>query len=295
MHCGGEMGKNIDKSEWGFVWERFDGTMGQPREALLPSWNDWDQLVRPDPYDASRFEDAALALQRYNDKYCVASLALTGFTVMTFLRGFKNILEDLYFEREQVECLADLVFGFEEDVIHQLKGRGFDAVAFFDDWGTQTGLLISPVHWREVFKPRYLRQFALAHELGLDVYFHSCGQIGEIIPDLIEIGVDILNLSQPNLFDLVAIGEAYRGKVCFLCPISYQTTSLTGTKADIYRDAASLIQNLGTLHGGIIGYVEEYSSIGLSEENYWHCVNAFRDMGAYLPCSSNVLMEVRRA
>jgi hypothetical protein len=93
--------------------------------------------------------------------------------------------------------------------------------------------------------------------------------------------VDILNLSQPNIFDVKALGAAYRGRVCFLCPVSYQTTSLTGGREEIRRDVASLIQNLGTLTGGIIGYVEEYRSIGLTDENYWHCVNAFRELGTY--------------
>ena len=220
-------------------------------------------------------------MRQYGDKYYVASLALTGFTIMTILRGFANTLEDLYLDRNQIDRLADAVFGFEEGVIGQLKGYGFDAVAFFDDWGTQTGLIISPALWREVFLPRYRHQFELAHRLGLDVYFHSCGQIGEIIRDLIEAGVDILNISQPNIFDVKALGEAYRGQVCFLCPVSYQTTSLTGGREEIRRDVASLIRNLGTREGGIIGYVEEYRSIGLTDENYWHCVNSFRELGVY--------------
>ncbi len=275
------MGENRDTSEWGFAWERRDGTMGQPRQPLLPSWDDWGRLAVPDPLDASRFEGVPRIMRQYGEKYYVASLALTGFTIMTFLRGFANTLEDLYLDRERIDRLADAVFGFEEGIIGQLKGNGFDAVAFFDDWGTQTGLIISPALWREMFLPRYRRQFELAHRLGLDVYFHSCGQIGEIIPDLIEIGVDILNLSQPNIFDVKALGAAYRGRVCFLCPVSYQTTSLTGGREEIRRDVASLIQNLGTLTGGIIGYVEEYRSIGLTDENYWHCVNAFRELGTY--------------
>jgi hypothetical protein len=95
----------------------------------------------------------------------------------------------------------------------------------------------------------------------------------------IEIGVDILNLSQPNVYNIEDIGRAYRGKTCFICPISYQTTSLAGTKKEIYAEAKKLIENLGTPEGGLIGYAEEYSSIGLSEENYNHCINAFREYG----------------
>jgi uroporphyrinogen-III decarboxylase len=272
-------GSNKDVSEWGFVWEKHDGTMGQPKDALIKSWSDIGSLRVPRVDDWDRYGAAAGAIKKYPEKYHVASLALTGFTVMTILRGFSEVLEGLYLEPENTNRLAELVFDFESSIIEGCAGKGFHAIGFFDDWGTQNGLIISPDTWRDIFKPRYKKQFDRVHELGMNVYFHCCGQIETIIPDLIETGVDILNLSQPNVFDIKALGRKYAGKVCFLCPISYQTTSLTGTKEDIYAEAKNLIENLGTEDGGFIGYVEEYNSIGLSEENYQNCVNAFREKG----------------
>ena len=275
------MGENKDISEWGFKWEKHDETMGQPKEPLIKDWEDFDKLKVPDPYDKKRFDGVKETMEKYGDKYYLASLALTGFTIMTFLRGFVETLEDMYFDMENIEKLAGVVFGFEEAVIKQIKDNGFDGVAFFDDWGTQTNLIISPKLWREFFKPLYKRQFDLCHKYELDVYFHCCGYIYEIIPDLIEIGVDMLNLSQPNIFDLEKLGKDFRGKVCFVCPISYQTTSLAGSKEDIYEDAKNLIDNLSSQDGGFIAYVEEYHSIGLSEESYQNCINAFREFGKY--------------
>lgn len=270
------MGEKKDRSEWGFEWERRDETMGQPKEVLIRQWDALETLIAPDPYDETRFAHVNELRERYGaDRYYCASLVLTGFTVMSFLRGFASTLEDLCIEPEKIERLADLVFGFETGVIGRAAEEGFDAVAFYDDWGTQESLVISPALWRSFFKPRYQHQFELAHARGLDVYFHSCGYIEEIIPDLIEIGVDMLNLSQPNLYDMEKIGALYRGKVCFVCPISYQTTSITGTRDDIFREASRLITNLALPEGGFIGYVEAYHSIGLSDENYQACVEAF--------------------
>lgn len=273
------MGEKKDISEWGFKWVKHDETMGQPKEPLIKDWDDFDNMKIPDPYDKKRFYDVKETMERFGDKYYLASLALSGFMIMTFLRGFSDTMEDLYFDKENIEKLADVVFGFEEEVIKQIKDYGFDGVAFFDDWGTQTNLIISPVIWREFFKPLYQKQFDLCHAYGLDVYFHCCGYIYEIIPDFIEIGVDMLNLSQPNIFDLEKLGNDFRGKVCFVCPISYQTTSLSGSKDDIYSEAGNLIDNLSTKDGGFIAYVEEYHSIGLSDENYQNCINAFRERG----------------
>lgn len=270
------MGENKDSSEWGFKWIKHDGTMGQPKEELIKTWDDLAKLKVPDPYDANRFSEVPKIMENYGDKYYLASLALSGFTIMTFLRGFENVLMELYEGSEDVEKLADIVFGFEEKVIEQIKANGFDGVAFYDDWGTQNNMIVSPELWREFFKPRYKKQFDLAHKLGLDVYFHCCGYIYEIIPDLIEIGVDMLNIAQPNIFDVEKLGRDFRKKVCFVCPISYQTTSLSGTKKEIYADAKEMISNLGCADGGFIGYVEEYSCMGMSDENYWNCINAFR-------------------
>jgi len=275
------MGKDKDISEWGFKWEKRDETMGYPKEVLIKTWDDFGKLKVPDPYNKDRFKDVRQIMKKYGDKYYIASLALTGFTVMTLLRGFAETLEDLYFNKKYITKLADAVFEFEEEIIKQIKNNNFDGVAFFDDWGTQNNLIISPKLWREFFKPRYKRQFDLCHRYGLDVYFHCCGYIYKIIPDFIEIGVDMLNLSQPNIFDLEKLGKDFRGKVCFICPISYQTTSLLGSKEDIYAEAKNLINNLSSQDGGFIAYVEEYHSIGLSDESYQSCVSAFKELGKY--------------
>ena len=141
-------------------------------------------------------------------------------------------------------------------------------------------MIVSPALWREFFKPRYARQFVLAHALGLQVYFHTCGNVLPIIPDFKEVGVDMLNLGQPNCYDIEALGRNQNGQ-CFVMPVSYQTTSLSGTRDEIFRDVESLVNNLGDKGGGLIGYVEEYSSMGMSGSNYQSCVDAFSELGAY--------------
>ena len=277
------LGPARDRSEWGFGWNRLDATMGQPTSYLIEDWGDLARLRTPDPSAAWRFAGAHEFRQTYHDRFRLASLGLSGFTTMWCLRRFDRLMLDLAEHPTQVDELADLVFGFEEALIRELPRHGFDAMALFDDWGTQQGLLISPALWRKMFKWRYERQFRLAHELGLAIYFHCCGQISKIIPDLIEIGVDLLNLSQPNLYDISELGRRFGGRICFVCPVSYQTTSISGTRPDIYRDVEALVSHLGRFNGGLVGYVEEYQSIGLSEANYQACAEAFSVLGRYRP------------
>ena len=275
------IGPDKDQSEWGFAWNRMDETMGQPLTNLIDDPAQLDDLAVPDPADPERFIGVESFNQQFSDRFRLASLALSGFTTMSFLRGFNNQMMDLAENPDFVQALAGVVFGFEEQLIEQLPAYQFDAVAFFDDWGTQKGMLISPATWRKIFKPRYQHQFNLAHRLGLKVYFHCCGYYPQIIPDFIEIGVDMLNISQPNLYNIPELGQKYGGKVCFVCPVSYQTTSISGTREDIFHAVQVLIDSFGRFNGGLIGYVEEYHSIGMTLANYQHCVDAFKTLGIY--------------
>lgn len=280
------MGPKADLSEWGFCWERLDETMGQPIAPVLTSSADVANLRVPDLAPDWRFAEVPAFVERYADRYRLGSLGLSGFTTMSCLRGFDGLMEDMALCPEAVEALADAVFGSEERIIAAMAGRGLDAVAFGDDWGTQQGLIISPAAWRRIFKPRYAAQFALAHAHGMQVYFHCCGKIDPIIPDMIEIGVDLLNLSQPNLYSISELGHRYGGQVCFVCPVSYQTTSILGTPEEIREDVRLLVEHLGRFNGGLVGYVEEYHTIGMSDANYSACVDAFRTLGRYRPADS---------
>ena len=135
--------------------------------------------------------------------------------------------------------------------------------------------MVAPDLWRRMFAHSYGTQFALARSLGLDVWFHSCGNIGAILGDMHSLGVDVMNISQPNTVDTAAAGALLRGSQCFMVPVSYQTVSITGTREEIFGEARRLYRDLGTLRGGFIGYVEEYGSIGMSAENYRACIDAF--------------------
>ncbi len=274
------MGPGKNQSEWGFEWDHLENalTMGQPKEAVIKTWDDLENYQAPDPFRPDRFDAMRKAMAELGeDHYYKANLVLSGFTTMWFLRGFSETLADMRLERDNLEKLADIVFGFEEQLIRQLKPNGFDAVSLADDWGTQKGLFISPKLWREIFKPRYQRQFAVAHECGLDVYFHCCGYIYEIIPDLIDVGVDILNPGQPNINNIPRMGENFAGRICFACPVSYQTTGISGSKEEILREVNDLATCLGTDKGGFIGLIPtDLVNLGAKPENIQYMLEAFR-------------------
>ena len=263
-------------SEWGYIWETLDdGTMGQPLKPVIPNWDDLENWKLPLINAEARLAGIGEFMEKSPEHYRLPMLTITGFTTYTFLRGFENAMIDFIEEPEKSGILLDKIFGFEKELITLAAEAGFDGFHFGDDWGTQDRLILSPVMWREIFKPRYKALFEHAHKLGLDVWFHSCGCIGAIAEDFNEIGADVLNIAQPNVVDLREIGEQLRGKQCFLLPVSYQTVSISGTREEIFVEAKRMYDLTAAPGGGFIGYVEEYGCMGMTDENYRACAEAF--------------------
>ena len=270
--------KNTDYSEWGFRWDRRDDTMGSPVEPPIDSWDKFDNYIPPDPYAKGRFSHLPAFFEKYGDLYYVADMQLSSFTISCFLRGTDKLLEDFYLEPEKLCKLLDMVIEFENGIIRQFASYPISAIGYADDYGSQQNLLMSPSMWREFIKPRLANQFDLIHSLGMHVYFHSCGYIYDIIQDMVDIGVDILNLNQPDIMGIENLARDFGGKVCFNCPVDHQTVAVRGTPAEIREYAERLYRNFNFPNGGYIGHIEEYSSIGMSAENYQAIVSAFEDI-----------------
>ena len=97
---------------------------------------------------------------------------------------------------------------------------GVDGIMFCEDWGTQIGLMIHPRTWRKVFKPGFARLCQTAHDRQLHVLMHSCGKITDIIPDLVEVGINALQFDQPTLHGVDTLAE-FHGQMTFLVPGRY--------------------------------------------------------------------------
>ncbi len=279
LMCG--LGRSVNgTNEWGYRFEtRNDGTMGHPGAPVLASWDDLSGFRSPEICAEERLAAIAAMREQAKDHYLLAGLGITGFNVFTFLRGFENSIVDLLLCPEKAAALLDMIFDFECRLIEIAAQGGCHGVHLADDWGSQETLLIQPELWRGIFKKRYAKQAALAHDSGLDLWFHSCGNVAAIIEDFHDIGVDVMNISQPNAVDLGAAAHALKGRQCFMIPVSYQTVSISGSPEAIIQEARRAYNLLGTPEGGFIGYVEEYSCMGMSEENYQACRQAFQRLG----------------
>ena len=265
-------------TEWGYVWQSLDQTMGQPHVRPLADLAALESYAPPDPLAPGRLDHVPAFTEANADKYLAIGIGISGFNCATFLRGFDTFLEDLYVDREAAERVLDMVFEVENGIISRLGPYDLQAAKFADDWGTQQGLIINPALWREVFKPRYAEQFARVHAAGMHVWLHTCGDVWEIIPDLIEVGVDILELLQPDIFGVERLGEQFAGRLCLCCSIDHQRRACHGSQQEIHSYARRLKESLSTDSGGFIAYLEDYSSLGMSEQNFQWIREAFHGL-----------------
>jgi hypothetical protein len=112
---------------------------------------------------------------------------------MQQLRGMENLLMDLAYRSKEIYRLRDDLLEFNLEWINRWLSCAYDGLHFADDWGDQKTLLINPQLWRDFFKPVYKAMFTKVRMAGVDVHFHSDGIILDIIPDLINLGVNVLN------------------------------------------------------------------------------------------------------
>jgi len=170
-----------------------------------------------------------------------------------YLCGLEEMLMAMYSEPETAGLLLDRMTAFKEEIAVKWAAAGADIIVYGDDVGTQRSLMMSGDMWREFLKPRLARVIKAAKDVnpGVVIFYHSDGNIMEIIPDLIEAGVEILNPVQPECMDPVEVAELYGGRVSFWGTIGTQTTFPYGSPGDIRSICGEMINTVGK-NGGLI-------------------------------------------
>lgn len=271
----------LGADEWGCVWERTAvHNMGQIRMHPLADWAALDDYRFPDPECPEAFADLGARLDAQAGKFLLFERFALLFERMHMLRGFASTLEDLYAEPELSAALADRIVDFNIRFMRrtaEVARERLHGFYFTDDWGTQLAPFVSTPLFRDFFKPRYARIFAEAHALGWVVWMHSCGCITELIDELIDCGVDVLNLQQPHALGIEEIGRRFAGRITFASLCDIQATLPTGDPAKIDEDARLLMEHWATPAGGfVLQDYPDHKAINASPEAVQAMLEAFR-------------------
>jgi len=158
------------------------------------------------------------------------------------LRGFENALMDVAAEpdffQEMIDRLVELYFQFV-DYVCELP---VDGIAFGDDWGDQQGVIVGADRWRKFFKPAWAKIYERVRASGKLIVSHCCGSVVDIIPDLIEIGLDCLESCQPEARGMnpYELKKRFGDKMAFWGCLGSQSLLPFGTPEDIRAEVAHL-------------------------------------------------------
>jgi uroporphyrinogen decarboxylase len=270
-----KLGKHRD--DWGTLWwVTVEGRCGIPVEyPVKPDLSDYNQYKWPQVFSAGVPEYKLYSghMAGKSDDYYARGGWIVFFEQMQQLFGFENLLVALALEMPEVYRLRDDLLRFNLAWLDRWLASDYQGIHFADDWGSQTSLLIPPDLWRSFFKPVYKEMFYKVKSKGLDVWYHSDGNILEIIPDLIELGVDVLNC-QASVMDLDQL-SSFAGKISFRTDIDRQKVLPFVSPAEVKEYVFSLFHHLGTPYGGIIACGEISEDVPL--ENIRAMYEAFTE------------------
>jgi hypothetical protein len=241
------------RDEWGTEWGHARGGVGASCvDYPLKDWSRLDGYLGnnfPDPRAPGRLAESAAAIRKHGEKrYCMGVNPLTLFERMHNLRGMENALMDFYTNERESQILLERLTEYNRELFRSWAEIGADGMFLGDDWGSQRSMMISAEMWRRIFRPLYKRLFDEIHRWGMEVIYHSCGNIMDIIPDLIDIGADVLDPLQPGAMDAAEIARRFGGKIAFYGGVDVQELP-TSTPRKIKDEVRRLVDTLGKPFG----------------------------------------------
>ncbi|MEI6422635.1 MAG: uroporphyrinogen decarboxylase family protein, partial [Lentisphaerota bacterium] len=244
--------------EWGSLWEIEPGSkdMGQVKNIVLENLENYMSIEVPNALDPKRYSGWGKILDRAEkeEKYVVCCNGPFLFERAHFVHGFENTLMDIMAAPDLMRAFLKRLGKYHLDTVAYINANFAGRIHGYrgtDDWGTQQSALISPESFRDVFQPCYREIFKSVHAAGMDAWMHSCGQIYEIIPLLIEVGLDVINLMQPNVFPIERL-SAYRDKICFEMCADAQNTLPEGNRKALAEEIRKLLDTCCADDGGFI-------------------------------------------
>lgn len=245
------------EDDWGCAWAvtSTKKNMGQVVAHPLSDWSKLDSYRPPNPRDPFYFERIGPILAEAGDRYAVVTCHFNLMERLHMLRGFPQTLADFYDEPAKVEKVLDIILEFKLatlDELHRRFGDRIHGLFFTDDWGTQKGTFISRRMFEHFFLERYRTLVKAAHGNGWHFMLHSCGRINDFVPCFLDVGVDVLNMQQPQAYGIEELGRQYAGKVCFLTTADIQATMPSGDLERIRSEVRQLVQHWSTPKGGFI-------------------------------------------
>jgi uroporphyrinogen decarboxylase len=268
--------------EWGIGWRpctyrtKFgDGVYTEVASHPLANDAAIDAYQPPDPHRPELYVEAGNLIAQHGAEYFIVGVTVTTiFETAWALRGLSQLMMDFVADPDLAHHILEIPFQYHLAAAKRLTQMGADMIWTGDDVGSQHGMMISPAHWRTFLKPRMAQFIAELKAINpqVKVAYHCDGDLSRIIPELIEIGLDVLNPIQPACMDPAEIKRKYGDRLCFWGSLDEQYTLPFGTPEDVRREVLTRLQTIGCGGGLIIGPTH-HVQLDTPMENFLAMVN----------------------
>ena len=244
--------------EWGVMSVK--GSVAHFEEMLHPMENfeAVEEILAypfPDYLEDYRWEGFAEKVKSVKEKDLlpVAFMQMTIFEIAWYLRGMDNFMVDMLTNEDFAESLLEKITVIRTGMAERYAKAGIEILMLGDDVSTQLDMMMNPELWRKMLKPKLKRIIEAAKENNPDIliFYHGDGNLQKIIPDLIEIGVNILNPVQPECMNPAEIKKLYGDKLSFWGTLGTQHTMPFGSPEEVTKTCKELIETVG-LGGGLL-------------------------------------------
>lgn len=245
------LSKTRFRDMFGVIWNREqEGDFGIVDQTILkePEFGDY---VFPEP-DEKLIREKCERLEKQSDKFRMYIIGFSLFERAWTLRSMEELLMDFLTNEEFAEALLDQIVEYNTKVVEIVAQYDIDCIFYGDDWGQQKGLIMGGQLWRRFLKPRLKQMYDVAKQNGMYVAQHSCGDVSEVFPDLIELGLDIYNTFQPEIYDVAKMKELYGKQITFYGGISTQRLLPYETPETVKAEVRRLMKILGRDGGYIV-------------------------------------------
>jgi len=256
----------------GCTWVTADnGITGSVKQHPLADWSAFGTTWHiPDPNQT----DGLYAVDWAERKARWAAIKATGgsfegklrhghtFLQLCDLRGYENVLMDMVEEEPLLLELLSQIEEFNLAVVHHFIDSSCNAMKYPEDLGMQCGPMLPPALFRKYIKPSYEKIMQPARDAGVPIHMHSDGDIRLLADELVESGVEILNL-QDRVNGVDWIAERFRGRLCVEVDVDRQSITPYGTPEQVDRMVYDIVSRISTREGGLCMIYGLYPGIPL--------------------------------
>jgi len=242
--------------QWGIEWVK-EGAFNQILKSPLENASDQEILNYefPDVHIEQLLKSMDKIIPFSDDYFIGCDVSPCLLELLFRIRGMENTFFDLLSSPDLSNGLLLKSAAFTIEIGEKACDKfSLDWFWTGDDVGGQQSMMLSPELWREMIKPHLKNIFDVGKKRGLWVAYHSCGSIRPIIPDLIEIGLDVLNPIQCNCpgMNPFELKREFGNKLSFMGGVDTQHLLPYGTPDEVYKETLKLIEGMTGDGGGFI-------------------------------------------